>query len=307
MAFDVAVTVIHCQGKVLAVYNPRWGMFTLPMTKVRWEQSAAHTEVGRRRAWFVAAVRNVMESLGITTIHRVNLLSELTDIRQSERDGSVNHYHFKIFHFPLHELPVSCPVVAEWLKPSDFIDPARQLISPTADLLIRHLQYEAQLRNRTFPPDEAPQPNLVGPRQSEGALALIRDESKDYWLVLWNANWRYYFFPGGHREENESFGECLVREMEEELGLNQNVHYEIKGDPIHVKYREFSEAAQTETDYEMELFQVRLIGDGCQIIDDNSNLRWLSNMEIFTHQAKDHRPVSPTIRLLLEKSGLIST
>ena len=109
MSVDVAVTVIHSRGKILVVYNPQWGMFTLPMTKVRWSQSPAHTEVGHRRAWVTAALRNVMECLGKTTTDRVSFLSEITDIRQSERDGSGYHELEHIGQLPM--------LIEEWTEP----------------------------------------------------------------------------------------------------------------------------------------------------------------------------------------------
>lgn len=58
-------------------------------------------------------------------------------------------------------------------------------------------------------------------RLSEAAVALIRREhdGPTLWLAQWNQNWRTYTFVGGHRWPEETFRECLVRELGEELGV----------------------------------------------------------------------------------------
>jgi len=61
----------------------------------------------------------------------------------------------------------------------------------------------------------------VAMRESLGALALIRKEAEEgtLWLGRWNRHWRSYSLVGGHKHPQETFGECIIREVGEELGL----------------------------------------------------------------------------------------
>jgi len=306
---EVAVTVIHCQGRLLAVLNPQWGAFTLPMTKHRpWEGSGG-TRGLRTRIWEHAAVRNVAEWLGTTATHRVMFLMDIAEFRQSDRDGQVKPYHFQVFHYPLERPPQRVCGIAEWLLPADFLDPRRKPISPTADFLIRQMQANAKLRDLPFPPADPPQPNTIGPRSSSAAVALIRREDRDgvKWLAQWNMNWRHYFFVGGHKEDDESFRECVVRKIEDELGLLDGQHYQIKGSQRLSKFRHFSIAAQQETQYEMELFDVDLHNPKSEnLIGANAGNCWLTALEIKRHQAADLRPVSEMMELLLKMAGQLT-
>ena len=64
-------------------------------------------------------------------------------------------------------------------------------------------------------------------RLSEAAVALIRREQdgRTFWLARWNRNWRAYHLVGGHRRPGESFRDCLVREIAEELHLREGTDY----------------------------------------------------------------------------------
>lgn len=149
----VAVAVI-CRGPfILAVYNPDWGSFTLPMTKRRvWDQDP---ESGTRyETWIDAAMRAAGEVLGRTlareevlpgTFARPDLdspepLLELNDFVQGDRTGVVKHYSFTVYgvSLPLDVEPRLAPgVVGEWLHAADFA--ARRPISQTARKLVEEL------------------------------------------------------------------------------------------------------------------------------------------------------------------------
>ena len=53
-------------------------------------------------------------------------------------------------------------------------------------------------------------------RISQRAKAIIKNNKNEILLSSTNSN---YHLPGGHLDENESFDECLVREIEEEVGV----------------------------------------------------------------------------------------
>ena len=75
---------------------------------------------------------------------------------------------------------------------------------------------------RTAVLNQIPTQTFSGPlRRSEGGIALIQRTlaGKREWLAQWNENWKAFFFIGGHQQGNETFRECVTREIEEELGL----------------------------------------------------------------------------------------
>jgi 8-oxo-dGTP pyrophosphatase MutT (NUDIX family) len=98
-------------------------------------------------------------------------------------------------------------------------------------------------------------------RQSEAAVSLIHrvQEGQTFWLAQWNPNWRRFHFVSGHRRAEESFRECLVREIAEELGLREGADYQVlQAHPAQLDFFDFSESSRAETRYIMGLFNVQL-------------------------------------------------
>jgi 8-oxo-dGTP pyrophosphatase MutT (NUDIX family) len=137
-------------------------------------------------------------------------------------------------------------------------------------------------------------------RRSIAALALIeRDRNgRNEWLAQWNSHWQRFHLVGGHKRGEESFRECVIREIEEELGLRDGVEISVAARPK--AHLEFVAWAQTETAYTMELFEARFRGlAACEKVEANPQNRWLSEAEIRAGRCADGRPVSPTMRQLL--------
>ncbi|MGO8763856.1 MAG: 8-oxo-dGTP diphosphatase MutT [Limisphaerales bacterium] len=70
----------------------------------------------------------------------------------------------------------------------------------------------------------------------DGQLLIAQRRQESHLGGLWE-------FPGGKREGNETFEECLVREIREELGcqvsvgeLFEEVTHEYPGKPVHLKF-----------------------------------------------------------------------
>jgi len=98
-------------------------------------------------------------------------------------------------------------------------------------------------------------------RESQGALALIRRPGRDgpEHLVQWNEKWGALHLVGGHRRPEESFHDCLCRELTEELAVQPGVDCRVAERPLaHLEYAAFSQSAGEETAYTMELFEVGL-------------------------------------------------
>lgn len=145
-------------------------------------------------------------------------------------------------------------------------------------------------------------------RKSFAAIALIRREHDDHteWLAQWNKSWDVYSFVGGHKRADESFRECLLREIQEELGLAGQSHVLVGSAPVkHLEFEEVSRRTGAETAYTVELFEVSLVDDAAEeAIAANRANRWLTEDEIMAGHTSDGWPVSPTLRQWLrEQSG----
>lgn len=145
-------------------------------------------------------------------------------------------------------------------------------------------------------------------RQSNAAVALIRrlQDGQTHWLAQWNPRWQKYHFVSGHRRPEETFRECMVRELGEELGLHEGVDFQIPtGSPAHFEYTAWSESAAANTAYTVELFEVELVSFVArQKVDTDTQNRWLTDEEIRSKRCEDGKPVSPTMGLLLSMPGL---
>lgn len=144
-------------------------------------------------------------------------------------------------------------------------------------------------------------------RQSIAAVALIRksEERATLWLARWNRKWRCYSFVGGHKEPEETFRECVLREVGEELGLHENGDFTVAPQPVaHLEYAAWSESAQAETAYTIELFDADLTSDAARRrVNADAECRWLTEAEVRARQCSDGRPVSETMERLLDAGG----
>ena len=151
MAFqpvEVAVTVMARDAKMLAIYNHKWGAFSLPMTKrKKWQDPQISLGVCEED-WTVTATRAAAEALGKSFAPKQfpRRLMEVKEYRQRGEDGIWKVYAFQIFgmdipgHATLHS-----GTVAEWLTPAEF--DTHQPLSTTARYLVHTLE-----KNNLLPP-----------------------------------------------------------------------------------------------------------------------------------------------------------
>lgn len=136
-------------------------------------------------------------------------------------------------------------------------------------------------------------------RTSFAALAIIRrrQSGTPQWLVQWNEGWQCLALIGGHKHTDESFRECIVREVMEELHLENNTNFRAAAEPLaHLEYTAWSARAQAETAYAVELFAVELIGSGAEqhVAADPDN-RWITAEEIAAGRTADGKSISDTL------------
>jgi hypothetical protein len=133
---EVAVTLIHHDGRVLVVWNARWGGFTLPMTKRRTWQSMSGPNREEVESWDDAAMRNVGECLGRTSTDIPQFILEIPEYTPSLRSGDVKRYNFQVFAFHAADAGLPNCAVGEWLTFDEILDKERRPISETARFLV---------------------------------------------------------------------------------------------------------------------------------------------------------------------------
>src|SRR3990170_4145042 len=96
---DVAAVLIEQGERILAVYNPQWMTFTLPMTKRRRWTDPKIPPAHREEEWVDAAARAAAEHLG-KTITRLKFRKDIAKFQQSDREGTWKRYHIQVFSMP---------------------------------------------------------------------------------------------------------------------------------------------------------------------------------------------------------------
>lgn len=146
-------------------------------------------------------------------------------------------------------------------------------------------------------------------RNSVAAIALIQREAdgQTQWLARWNGSGKAFSFVGGHKKEHETFRECLIREIAEELGLEPEADFRVAEKAhSHLEYVGWSDGARAQTAYTMELYPLELTGDfSHEKIASDADNRWLNPSEIQSARTTDGKAVSGTMALLLEMAGLL--
>src|SRR6266851_5036953 len=123
-------------------------------------------------------------------------------------------------------------------------------------------------------------------RQSRASAAYIerRLQGRIQWLTHWSNSWHAFHLVGGHKREEETFRECLCREVSEELGLAEGTQFNAGAEPLaRLEYTAWSESAQVETAYTLEVYRVELIGDHVEDkVSCSLDNQWVTEDEVRT-------------------------
>lgn len=140
-------------------------------------------------------------------------------------------------------------------------------------------------------------------RESLGGCALItgeRDGQRVY-LANWNEKWNAWSWVGGHKHDDESFRECVIREVHEELGLDPATDYTVaEREHKRLDNVAMSASAGAVTNYVLVWFAVQLTAAAIARMADDPQVRWLTEREIIDLRTSDGQPVSSTMLKLIE-------
>jgi 8-oxo-dGTP pyrophosphatase MutT (NUDIX family) len=147
----------------------------------------------------------------------------------------------------------------------------------------------------------------TGPRRrSEAAIALFvrwgpaREREV---LAQWNVKWQSFSLVGGGREAGETFRECCLREVEEELHLRSEVDFRIAAEPLApgCDYRARSKSAGVETDYVFEVFPASLATlAAATLVGRDALNRWLSEGEVRQGITSNGAPIADQVVRILQ-------
>jgi hypothetical protein len=298
---EVVLAIVPRPGdketEFLLVWNNNYGGYFFPTQRVK-------TEVKPEKV----AVATVRGDLGYRGPATAVWRGEVPDIHFSSRFVRDRNFRFHVCEVRLPEIDLHQPrnplerALARrnrkflWVPGSRLNDPSIQF-SPTMATM-------RQTVLGLIPPQLPTQPL----RRSEGAIALIERTigGKREWLAQWNENWRAFFFVGGHRQEQETFRECVIREIEEELGLS-SLECPVANHAVHhLNYRALSRSGNELTAYTMELFEANPNPGGLEKINRNPSNKWLDEAEIRGLEAYDGRTVSVSMMLILGLANLVT-
>ena len=203
---EVAVALVMNKAlEILWVFNPKWGVFALPMTKRR--KSNGEMEPAEN-----AAARAAAEVLGAPV--RVGPhWTAIPELKLSGRDGAVRRYAYDVFRVHPQqdfEAAIQRPDLL-WLSIEQIFTHGRQPpLSAASQDIISRLIVDGRIQGR-----------------NELTSVLIikrRNETERRFLLRWNADWGFAL-PTKRRAADQTPEQAAIRVAQTELELipNENV------------------------------------------------------------------------------------
>ena len=143
---EAVATVIAQGSKILAVFNPRWGGFTLPISKRKTFRDSVMDSPAKPEDWPKSAARVAAEVLGRSfgPGELPRLLCEIKDYEQSDADGVWKLYTIQVFGLKVAgDVRLAPGVSVEWLGSEDF--QTREPMTRTARFILARLKEQGLL------------------------------------------------------------------------------------------------------------------------------------------------------------------
>ena len=141
-----------------------------------------------------------------------------------------------------------------------------------------------------------------------GSIALLRhpEHLEGQWLAYWNEGRRQYDFVTAERLANESFRECLDREIAWVLDIRRGKDYIMSSQPrLHLDLPIDKEIAGAF--FVTEFFIVDLYGkSGRASVELNKQRRWFTSDEVLSGRTVDGALLNPALVALLNKADVIA-
>lgn len=310
---DAVLSIVTRPGKTeteyLLVKNTNYGGYFFPVTRLKNE--LAPNQI---------ASKLVRSDLGYRGAVSAEWCAEIEDIHFSNRYQQDRLYKFQVCRVDLPQVDLMQPYSPlelalcqrgkkwVWLTADELTSSAANPekkqesdsavpLSPTMSSIVRSVLGAVR-----------PQPRTAPLRHSEGGLALITRivNGEKQWLAQWNDNWKAFFFVGGHREPEENFRECVIREICEELELNSDQFQVAESATNRLEYIATSRGAGVPTAYTMEVFETTLSPEMEFRVDVDHQNAWLTEKDVRNLTVGGVRPISVTVQVLLSMLGEIS-
>ena len=288
---EVAVAVVSRLGieetEYLVIKNANYGGYFFPSMR-RKTETAPET----------VAEKLFRDDIGYTGAVESSWKAEVEDVHYSHRFQADTQFRFHICDVRFPELDIHMPFNSLERKLRDRDIEWKWVTADELGATGGYSETIKALKNQllaSVPSEIRSEPLPI----SEGGIALITREvnGETEYLAQWNDKWKAFFFVGGHREDGESFRQCVIREVCEELEVEED-SFEISQEPIReLDYLAISNRTRGLISYKHEIFKV-----GIENITLALNLKnlWLTQNEIFNGEANDGRPVSQTTSLVLD-------
>ncbi|HEX3314333.1 MAG TPA: NUDIX domain-containing protein [Gemmataceae bacterium] len=149
-------------------------------------------------------------------------------------------------------------------------------------------------------------------KTSQESVALIcrRVHGRTKYLAQWSDVRQMFLLIGGHVEAGESYRDCCMRAVAEQLDIEAERDFHVAPAPLQARQSYIAESgsAGVVTEHQVELYAVAIheesAGEG--IAGDPAN-RWLDLAEIRRGETSDGRPISPQVETVLTLFGALPT
>gem|GEM_PF-1342302 len=144
----------------------------------------------------------------------------------------------------------------------------------------------------------------------QASIAMIRhnEQPEMQWLAYWHDQQQHFCFVTAERLENESWRECLDRELAWQLNVRRGQDYLISSMArMHMEETVFDAATKSDIETTVELYVVDPYGRrGRAAFAAAKDVRWLNNHELRNGRTDDGRAIDAWLVNLLKRADVLA-